>query len=95
MDIKMPYISKEAREAINEQLEPFLKYVTSMKHSYRAGNTGNLNYVLTKIILATEPENYEEYNAILGILTTIQHELYRRRIAKYEEEKISKNGDVY
>jgi hypothetical protein len=64
-------------------------------------NIGELNYVLTTIILHYLQDNgtgkrcYEKYNSIMGALSCIQHELYRRMIAPYEDKKIQENGDVY
>ena len=59
---------------------------------------GELNYKITKVILdyiLRKGESYQTYNDILGVLTAIPLELYRRKIAAYEDKKIKDNGDVY
>ena len=66
-------------------------------------SSGELNYVLTRIVNRFldetqrwgETPHYEDYNAVMGVLTCMQHEIYRRRIAPYEDEKIGENGDVF
>jgi len=59
---------------------------------------GELNYVITKTALKyldVLGESYQAYCDILGTLEAIKHELYRRKIATYENKKIKSNGDVY
>lgn len=56
---------------------------------------GEINYTITRILLSTNPDSYEDYNKLMGILESIKFEFYRRRIAKYEDEKIAKNTDVF
>jgi hypothetical protein len=58
---------------------------------------GELNYILTKVVhkyVAEKGESYQAYNDVLGALEGAKLELYRRRIALYEEIKILENGDV-
>jgi hypothetical protein len=38
--------------------------------------------------------NYQGFNDVIGILSCIQQEIYRRKIADYENEKIFLNGDI-
>ena len=56
---------------------------------------GHMNYIITRLILETNPKNYKEFNAIIGVLESVKMELYRRKIAPYEDIKIKENGDVY
>jgi len=79
----MPYIKKINRDELNMGKTP--------------ENVGELNYVLTKLILDYLGDNphYQNYNDVLGVLTAIQFEIYRRRIADYEIQKCAENGDVY
>ncbi len=61
-------------------------------------NAGELNYWLTVHIrqyLEEKGESYQTYNDVLGVLNAIPHELYRRKIAPYEDKKIKENSDVY
>lgn len=59
---------------------------------------GELNYVITTIILdyiEDHTKNYETLNSVVGALECAKLELYRRLIAPYEDSKIEQNGDVY
>ena len=79
----MPYLKKKDRPAV--------------KVSGKPGKAGELNYILTKIVLwwlGKEP-NYERYNAAVGALECAKIELYRRMIAPYEDKKKEENGDVF
>ena len=81
----MPYIKTNDRPLLDRIIEQIPKEL----------KMGELNYLITKILLATEPKNYADYNALVGVLECIKLELYRRAIAKYENKKIDENGDVY
>ena len=79
----MPYITDHDKEQINRGRNP--------------ENAGQLNYLLTMICsqyLKDNDERYQTYNDIIGVLTCIQHETYRRKIGPYEEIKIKENGDL-
>ena len=83
----MPYISQEERALLWEW----------SRYLWIPTTPGTLNFVLTKMIqvyLGQGPD-YTRYNDVLGVLSAISHELYRREIAPYEDEKIEENGDVY
>lgn len=59
---------------------------------------GELNYALSmvcKAYLEEQGESYKIYNDIIGVLTCMQMEFYRRLIAPYEDKKIRENGDVF
>jgi hypothetical protein len=58
---------------------------------------GELNYVITKTILAYIGDNpsYQRINDVIGALEGAKLEFYRRFAAPYEDEKIKQNGDVY
>lgn len=81
----MPYIDRDRRRQINRGDLP--------------KTAGELNYKLT-----TEVEEYLRYhgglsynnlNEVLGVLTAVQLELYRRLAAPYEDDKRDQNGEVY
>jgi hypothetical protein len=78
----MPYIKREDRSKVLES---------------GPTNAGELNYyihmLLEKYVLQVG-ESYQTYNDILGALEGVKLELYRRRVANYEEKKISENGDI-
>ncbi len=58
---------------------------------------GQLNYLITRLCnryLNYKKESYQTYNDILGVLEAAKHELYRRKIAEYENKKIEENGEI-
>lgn len=88
----MPYIQVGNRTQLDPVLEPLL-----LKVGDKVWGAGDLNYVITKIVLAFvkgHGENYAHYNDVIGALECAKLELYRRRIACYEDGKIATNGDV-
>jgi len=59
---------------------------------------GELNYLFTRTIvnyIFIKHESYQTYNDIIGALEGAKLELYRRKIAPYEQKKMEENGDVY
>lgn len=81
----MPYINNTKRMEID-------KYGLDAVQS-----AGEFNYFITSSMLLYlgDYPNYEAYNKVLGVLTAVKLELYRRMIAPYEQEKCRLNGDVY
>jgi predicted transcriptional regulator len=82
----MPYIKKENRykfEVIFNLIDDDIK-------------AGELNYIITKIInkMLKNNMNYARCNEIIGALECCKLELYRRKIAPYEDKKMKENGDV-
>ena len=83
----MPYIIQKNRE----RLDPKIKELTDLiDKDHRAGE---LNYIITNILLQTEGDGkYSDFNELMGVLESAKLEFYRRRIAPYEDKKIDKNG---
>lgn len=82
----MPYIQDHAaRDSLDEGGSPL--------------NVGDLTYALTKavdrFIQAQGEVSYQVYAEALGALSATSHELYRRKIADYENLKLLENGDVF
>jgi len=80
----MPYIDQDARDRLIAGALP--------------DTEGELNYALTMLVLdyvKRHGASYSTYNAVIGVLQCAQYELYRRRIAEYEDGKREINGDVY
>ena len=89
----MPYI---ANLKIRELYDGFLRNIVSVFNKIpKKKQHGHLNYIITRLILNTNPENYKDFNAILGVLESAKLEFYRRKISHYEDKKIKENGDVY
>ncbi len=81
----MPYIKQAIRDGLNSGL-------------LSPETVGELNYALTQVVLKylnTHGECYKTYNDILGAIEGCKLELYRRKIAPYEDLKIKENSDVY
>lgn len=89
----MPYIPHSARPALDEAL---IKLVDELDR--RGASAGDLNYVVTCVVqawLQLRTESYASYNTAIGVLEAAKLELYRRQVARYEEQKLAENGDVY
>ena len=81
----MPYIKEERRREFRRTLSA-------------AQDVGELNYQITCLInkyMFVKGESYQTYNDIMGALEGAKLELYRRKIAPYEDKKCEENGDVY
>lgn len=79
----MPYIKEEARQ--------------ELAIGRGAANAGELNFILTCVVLNyidERGESYQAYNDAIGALEGAKLELYRRHVAPYENEKMKENGDV-
>lgn len=88
----MPYIKPKLRELIDETLAPV------MVHVVRYAPVGEVNYILTRVLLTwieAGPTNYDRINAVIGVLECAKLEMYRRLAAPYEDAKKASNGDVY
>ena len=90
---EMPYIKQENRYGIDRQLQILVDILKDYDQK-----SGPLNYTITKLLLKTydipEKQSYTIYNEIMGVLSCVQAEFYRRFIAPYEDLKIKENGDV-
>lgn len=86
----MPYIKQADREQYNGDIKSLAR---QLGYSNRSGH---LNYVITRLVNAYlgRAPNYDDYNTAIGVLECAKLELYRRRVAKYEDTKLVLNGDV-
>ena len=85
----MPYIKPSQR--------PKLDAVVHQLEASRGLTPGEMNYLLTRLLLAWLPlaPTYTDYNAVLGVLEGIKLEFYQRKIRGYEDLKMAENGDAY
>jgi len=84
----MPYIKKVDR----------LKFKKTLEHILPPHTAGELNYCLScicQLYLLYAGESYQTHNDIMGALSGVQQEWYRRKVAPYEEKKIKENGDIF
>ena len=85
-----PYINEDRRAHFQE-------FVDQAKHT-RIDSAGELNYLLTEIALEYVNQhgmNYRVMNEVIGAMECAKIELYRRKLAPYEDEKKLAHGDVY
>jgi hypothetical protein len=64
----------------------------------RIDSAGELNYLITKLMLtylATHGENYRIMNEIVGAVECAKAEFVRRKLIPLEEVKRAENGDVF
>ena len=81
-----PYIPQEERRAMDNGLSP---------HS-----AGQLNYSISDMIRKYmyrefQTPGYDTFNEVMGVLSCVQQELYRKVIAEYEDKRCEENGDVF
>lgn len=84
----MPYIKTEKRIKLQPIVNKFTEDLT---------DPGELNYLITKLALTylhQHGESYQTFNDIIGVLEASKLELFRRKVALYEDGKIFENGDV-
>lgn len=83
----MPYIAQLKRDEFDPEIENLIPE-----------NAGELNYIFTRIaheyFHRPMGGNYQAFNDIIGALEGAKLELYRRKVAPYEDIKIAENGDV-
>lgn len=85
----MPYIKE------NKRLELLKK---ASKGFFIPKEPGELNFLIStlcKFYIEEKGISYKTYNDIIGVLECCKQEIYRRLIAKYEDEKIKENGDIF
>jgi len=84
----MPYITPEQRERIVNQSR-----IPPMS------DAGQLSFFIAKTIesyLKGRPRiNFQELNAVNGVLDTLRAEYQRQVLAPYEDKKKASNGDVW
>ena len=81
----MPYIKPVERLWLDPIVEEMRKRVTE---------PGHLAYVLFKFFLKAVQPKFISFCIWVGAIILCVFEIYRRIIAKYENEKIRENGDV-
>lgn len=87
----MPYITQESREKIDYEIDALIAAL-----GRRGWKEGELNYSLYRILLAwfeNEPR-YHTICSIMGTLTCVAQEFYRKVAGPYEQTAEKKNGPV-
>lgn len=84
----MPYIKQKDRAEFNEVLKAVPDII----------NTGNLNYIISKLCIKYLHEfdlKYSTINEIIGVLNCVQQEFYRKIACDYEDKKEIENGTIW
>ena len=92
----MPYIKKERREPLWRAHDKYSTY--PVLEVALIENPGELNFAITKMVtyyIQKKGLSYAVLNEVLGVLTAVTFELYRRLAVPYENAKMAENGDVY
>ncbi|MEM2367012.1 MAG: hypothetical protein QXQ50_02115 [Candidatus Bathyarchaeia archaeon] len=87
----MPYIKPERRPELDKIIEQILIFMQKLPNRER---DGCLNYLFTKTLKTLFKPSYFNYERIMGLLSCIQQEFYRRWISPYEDSKMKEHGDV-
>ncbi len=76
---------------------PYIKAEDRKRAEFAPSTAGELNFAITALVLVFfgKNPNYQRFNDVIGALEGAKLELYRRRIAPYEDTKIVENGDVF
>lgn len=88
----MPYIPKSDRK----QYVSLIEELAALVPQDRAKRAGHLNFIITKLLHTAcgNEMRYSDHNEAIGVLECAKLELYRRRTAPYEDQKIKEEGDV-
>lgn len=81
----MPYIANSTRWQFDDAL------------GCDPTTAGELNYIFSVVAnkyWRNNGRNYQAFNDIIGALEGAKLEIYRRKIAPYEDKKIEENGDI-
>ena len=92
----MPYIAPDKRSVLEEGINTILNALRELESDDPSNNTeGNINYVFTRILKHVYPGgSYREINDAMGILSSCQHEFYRKVAVPLENQKEHDNGEV-
>jgi hypothetical protein len=88
----MPYVPKADRQPYQQAVNAIAQQIPDD----RMARPGHMNYVISLLInkVYGEQMRYADHNEIMGVLTCVQDEFYRRFTAPYEDEKIISDGDL-
>ena len=84
----MPYIKQDKRDVLDPHLARLAEAVTT---------EGELNYCIYKLsclLIGKMGESYDNYSMCGSAMEHARFEWYRRRVAPYEDRKITENGDI-
>ena len=83
----MPYIAHDQRTLLEPELSRLCELLSG-------AGIGCVNYAFTRVLLARGLDSYSQINEAMGVLECVKAELYRRKAALLEDQKMIINGDV-
>lgn len=84
----MPYIKQEDRPKFDEHIKALSDVIAC---------AGDFNYVISRLginLIERLGGRYDNHNTVIGAMECAKLELYRRRTGPYEDNAITKNGDI-
>jgi len=103
----MPYVSEDNRKLLDNSINTMilaLKRTVDNENIFGKGPLsneellkilGNINYCFSRVSSSMMGEvSYGKVAMITGVLENIKQEYYRRVAEKYEDFKITENGDI-
>lgn len=96
----MPYISEEERLELDGKIWELSEAILNTKTAIVDRDDfshflGRINYCFTRIIMTVMGDViYNKIAMATGVLENVKQELYRRLASKYEDRKITQNGDI-
>lgn len=94
----MPYIQKSERPYYDDLIKQITEKLVEKfpAENGKGYSEGDLNYIISSIIwkLFNKKRSYSNGNKLMGVISCVQQEFYRRMLAPYEDKKIEENGDV-
>jgi len=86
----MPYISQDDRDGFEE-----FRGVIADVNPTTAGELQYMIAIMIKEFMKNSDYRYQDMNNVMGALNGANLEFYRRYVGPYEDECITKNGDVF
>lgn len=88
----MPYISRNDRP----KYQTLINELAALVPADPKERPGNMNYVISLLInkVYGSAMRYADHNEVLGVLSGVSQEFYRRFTAPYEDKKIVEQGDL-
>jgi len=89
----MPYIPQSDRPPYDGLIADLARLLAAQPPEKRKGHA---NYVITQVLRHAwgAAESYSNHADVIGTLECAKLEIYRRFVAPYEDQAITKNGDV-
>jgi len=92
----MPYVNNVLREVVDEKIDAVVHDI--LQHTKPEERDGLANYVVTRLVMGTlKPEtgwNYVSLSNVIKTLECAKAEIYRRKVAPYEDGAIARNRDL-